>query len=191
MSTAADRFREGRHRADPRRLGSSIAVVGGLVFAFANGDGAIDQPWLLGLRILAAALAALCVWRLFVAPRPLGAPATPHRFAWLLYLCSVAAMLAAIAGGRALLAAIGAEHAAPAWIAVCVGAHFVPFAIAFRERMLTRLGVSVAVVGAVGVALAIALGAPWGDLGAILAGIVQLTVIAAWSLRGRGGAPSD
>ncbi|WP_413317391.1 hypothetical protein AA0Z99_11235 [Agrococcus sp. 1P02AA] len=183
MSTAADRFREGRHRADPRRLGSSIAIVGGLVFALSNGDGAIAQPWLLLLRILAAALAALCAWRLFVRPRPLGAPRAPHRLAWPIYLGSVVAMLAAIAGGRALLAALGAEHAAPAWIAVCVGAHFVPFAIAFRERMLTRLGLSVAVVGAVGVALAIALGSPWGDLGAIVAGIVQLAVVAAWALR--------
>lgn len=176
------RMRQGSHRADPRRIGSSIAIVGGLVFAWSYGDGALPAPWLLALRIVATALAAVCVWRLFLAPRPLGAPATPHRFAWLIYLASVVAMLGAIALGRALLAGAGTEHAAGSWIAVCVGAHFLPFAWAFRERMLARLGLVVAGVGAVGVALGLALGEPWGELGAVVAGIAQLSVLVTWAL---------
>lgn len=179
------RMREGRHPADPRRIGSSIAVVGGLVFAWSYGDGAVAEPWLLVLRILATVLAALCVWRLFLAPAALGAPAAPHRFAWLIYLGSVAAMLAAIAGGRALLVAIDAPHAAASWIAVCVGLHFIPFALAFRERMLARLGIVVAGAGSLGVILALTLGAPWGELFAVVAGIAQLAVLTAWALQRR------
>ncbi|SFS11029.1 hypothetical protein SAMN04487783_1502 [Agrococcus baldri] len=179
------RMREGSHHADPRRVGASIAIGGGLVFACSYGDGAVAEPWLSVLRIAAVALAALCVWRLFFAPAALGAPATPHRFAWLLYLGSVAAMLAGIAAGRALLAGMDAEHAAGSWIAVCVGAHFVPFAWAFRERMLARLGLFVAGLGVVGVALALTLGEPWGELGAIVAGLAQLGTISAWAMGAR------
>lgn len=179
------RMRVGSHHADPRRLGASIAIGGGLIFAFSYGNEAIGQPWLLALRIVSVALAALCVWRLFFAPVALGAPATPRRFAWLLYLGSVAAMLAAIAIGRALLAGIGAEHAAGSWIAVCVGAHFIPFAWAFRERMLAGLGLTVAGVGAAGLALALTIGEPWGELGAVVAGLAQLTTLAVWAVRAR------
>ncbi|GEK79253.1 hypothetical protein ABA31_06040 [Agrococcus baldri] len=179
------RMHEGRHRADPRRVGSSIAIVGGLVFAWSYGTDAVSEAWLLALRIVAVALAALCVWRLFLAPAALGAPATPHRFAWLLYLGSVAAMLAAIAGGRALLTGVDATHAAGSWIAVCVGLHFIPFAWAFRERMLARLGRVVAAAGIVGLALALTLGEPWGELGAVVAGVAQLTVLAGWALARR------
>ena len=176
-------MREGRHRADPRRIGSSIAIVGGLVFAWSYGDGALAEPWLLALRIVASALAAFCVWRLFFAPLALGAPAAPRRAARLVYLLSVAAMLATIAAGRALLATAGAEHAGGSWIAVCVGAHFLPFAWAFRERMLTRLGLVVAGIGAVGVVLALIVGAPWGETGAVAAGLAQLGVLAVWAAR--------
>lgn len=181
------RMRAGSHHADPRRIGASIAIGGGLVFGFSYGAGAIAEPWLIALRTLAVALAALSVWRLFFAPVPLGAPSTPRRFAWLVYLGSVAAMLAAIAAGRALLAGIGAEHAAGSWIAMCVGLHFIPFAWAFRERMLARLGLTVAGVGVVGAVLALALGEPWGELGAIIAGVAQLATIAVWAV----GAPSN
>ncbi|MCH1881497.1 hypothetical protein [Agrococcus sp. ARC_14] len=175
----------GRHRADPRRIGSMIAVIGGLVFVFSSGDGALPLPWLLAARIVAVALAALCVWCLLVAPRALGAPATPHRFAWLLYLGSVAAMLGAIALGRALLVSAGAAQAGPSWIAVCVGLHFIPFALAFGERMLTRLGLTVTVAGVAGVVLALVIGEPWGELGAIVAGLAQLTTLAVWAVRAR------
>lgn len=175
------RMQQGSHPADPRRIGASVAVVGGLVFAWSYGDGAIDAPWLLAVRIAATALAAWCLWRLFLAPVALGAPATPRRLAGLAYLLSVAAMLGAIALGRALLAAGDAEHAAGSWIAVCVGAHFLPFAWAFRERMLVALGGVVVTVGAAGLALALTLGPPWGALGAVAAGLAQLTTIAVWS----------
>lgn len=141
------RMREGTHPGDPRRIGSSVAIVGGIVFAFANGGGVVEPPWLLALRILAVSLAAVCVWGLFIAPASLGTPAQPHRLAWLIYLLSVVAMLAAIAGGRALLVGAGLEHANSSWIAVCVGLHFIPFAWAFRERMLAGLGLAVAAVG--------------------------------------------
>ncbi|MFX4271146.1 hypothetical protein ACQBAR_11100 [Propionibacteriaceae bacterium Y1685] len=179
------RMSEGRHPADPRRIGSLIAIVGGLVFAWSYGDDAVAEPWLLALRIAASVLAALCAWRLFLAPAALGAPAAPHRFAWFIYLGSVAGMLAAIACGRALLVAIDAPHAAGTWIAVCVGLHFIPFAVAFRERMLARLGIVVAGAGSLGVLLALTLGAPWGELCAVVAGIAQLAVLAAWAFTRR------
>lgn len=180
-----ERMRRGEHPADPRRLGSTVAVIGGVVFAWSYGDGVVDPTLLLVLRVLATAAAVYCLWRMYLRPVALGMPPQPHRFAWLIYLGSVVAMLVAIALGRWLLASNGLEHAAPAWIAACVGLHFLPFAWAFRERMLTLLGWAVGLTGLAGVALAIALGAPWGDLGAIVAGLVQLGVVAAWASTAR------
>ena len=174
------RMERGEHPMDPRRLGSSIAVVGGVVFVAANAP-VLGAPvrWL--LLLAAVALAAWLVWRLFLRPRSLGTPQVPHRFAGLIYLISVVAMLALIAAGGAWLRASGHEAAQPSLIALVVGLHFVPFAMAFREPMLIQLGTAVAAMGAVGLVLGILLGDPWGAGAAVAAGFVQLGVVAAWA----------
>lgn len=175
----------GEHPADPRRLGALIAVVGGVVFGFANGDGELPAGLLVALRAAIALLAVACVVLLFLRRRPMGPPAMPRRLAGLVYAASVVAMLGAIALGRAALDALGAAHAGPAWIAVCVGLHFLPFAWAFRERMLVRLGLAVAAVGAAGTVAGVLAGQPWGSAAAIAAGVVQLVTVAVWAARGR------
>lgn len=178
--TQRERMEQGAHPMDPRRLGSSIAVVGGVVFVAANAP-VLGAPvrWL--LLLAAVALAAWLVWRLFLRPRSLGTPQAPHRFAGLIYLISVVAMLALIAAGGAWLRASGHEAAQPSLIALVVGLHFVPFAMAFREPMLIQLGTAVAAMGAVGLVLGILLGDPWGAGAAFAAGFVQLGVVAAWA----------
>lgn len=178
------RFLEGTHPADPRRTGSMVAVVGGIVFVAAN-SGALPAPWPVVLIALAAVIAAAIVYRFFIRPASLGAPRRPHRFAWGIYLASVVAMIGAIALGRSAAGAAGAEHLNPSIIAFCVGAHFLPFAWAFRERMIVGLAIAVASLGALGVAAGIVLGPPWASLFAVAAGFAQLLIIAVWAWRPR------
>lgn len=172
----------GTHPADPRRLGAVVGIAGGLVFVLANGEG-IDGGILVVARALALGLAAWALARLFLVRRALGAPLPLRRGAAIVYLGAVAGMIALIALGRGVLASWDAAGAAPSWIAVCVGLHLLPFAWAFRMRMLTTLGIAVAATGTVGVAAGLIAGGPWGHVGAIVAGLVQLSVVAVWAER--------
>lgn len=179
--TPENRWRTGTHPLDPRRLGSTVAVVGGLVFAWAYGADTIAAPLLLIVRLIASCVAAAAFVTLFVRPVSLGEPRRVHPAAGLIYAGSVAAMLAGIMAGRGWLTAHGAVQALPSWVVTCVGLHFVPFALAFRERMLLWLGWIVGGLGMLFVALALGLGAAWGDAGALVASIVQPGIIAAWA----------
>lgn len=175
---------EGRSRLDPRRIGAIVGIVGGLVFAT---DYRSFLPGAAQLVVvgLAVALAVATLAALFVRPRALGRPATLANRAWLVYLASVAGMLALIAVGRWLLASVGHEAAAPAVIVLAVGAHLLPFAAAFRERHFRDVGLALVVLGAVGLAVGILVGAPVGQATAVLAGLVMLALMVAYAVRGR------
>lgn len=166
---------------DPRRWGSVIGLVGGLVFigsySSVLGAAAARLAWTAGIALAVSALFAH-----YVRPVSLGPLARPHPLALAIYGGSVVGQLALIAAGTRALTATGHSELQPALIAAVVGLHFIPFACAFREPMFLRLGGAVAGAGAVGLAAG-ALGMPHAaDAAAVLAGLIMLTIIATWAL---------
>lgn len=176
-----ERMHRGESRFDPRRFGSVVGVVGGVVFVVSYVD-FLSLPLRWAASGVAVGLALAALYFLFVRPRRLGPPAQPHRFALLIYLASVALMLALIAVGRLALDASSHADAAPSLIAIVVGLHFLPFALAFRTPFLRLLGLATAAIGIVGVALAILLGQPWGPAGAVVAGLAMLLLLQRYAL---------
>ena len=168
---------------DPRRWGSLVGLVGGLVFIASYssvlGSAVSAAAWAVGLVLVLAALSAHYVW-----PVALGPMARPSRFALATYLACVAGELALISLGSRALTAAGDGELRPALIAAVVGLHFIPFAWAFHERMFLWLGSLVCVLGASGL-LAGAMGvAQAAEAAAVLAGLVMMIVITAYA-RGR------
>ncbi|WP_407991923.1 hypothetical protein [Kitasatospora sp. CMC57] len=136
-----------------RLIGSAF----GLVFIQANA-GALPNAVGVPLRVLA--LAALLLLGVFNR-RPVRESTTsspPHfgRYYWLV----AAAEVAGIAVGLAVInRALHTPAATAGWIAFVVGVHFFGLATAWNRPPLRILGGSMAVCGAVGMALAF-LGAP-------------------------------
>ncbi len=168
---------------DPRRWGSLIGVVGGLVFVFDNGR-ALGPVVAVVSGVTAVLLTLVIMYGHYVRPRALGVLRRPHPAALIVYVLCVAGEVALLAAGSGLLVQYEAEDLRPALIAAVVGLHFLPFSWAFSERrflllggLLTALGTAGLIVGAAGVARA-AQGA------ATAAGLAMLTVIAAYA-RGR------
>lgn len=162
--------------ADPRRWGSLIGLVGGMVFIGSSSSelGAVASmtAWAAGVALVMVALFAH-----YVRPAPLGLIARPHPFALAIYCGCVLGELALIAVGSRTLIAVERGELQPALIAAVVGLHFFPFAWAFHERMFFYLGAAVAVTGAAGL-LAGALGVPHAaDALAVVAGLVMITII--------------
>lgn len=171
---------------DPRVWGTFVGAAGGSVFVLSN-RGALDDPW---------PLVALVVWVLVFAgylavtllvPRAFLRPAAVGRSAILVYLVSVAAMIAVIQLGRILLESMGRADVLPGVIVLAVGAHFFPFAGAFHDPFFTRLAWVMVVLGV----LAVALGLAWTPTAtaavAVFTGLVMLTMLAgyAWAMRPR------
>jgi len=168
---------------DPRRWGSLIGLIGGLVFigsySSALGAAVSATAWTAGVVLVLAALSAHYVW-----PVALGPMARPSRLALATYLACVAGELALINLGSRALTAAGDGELRPALIAAVVGLHFIPFAWTFHERMFFWLGGLVCVLGATGL-LAGAMGvAHAAEAAAVLAGLVMLIVITVYA-RGR------
>jgi len=168
---------------DPRRWGSLIGLIGGLVFigSYSSVLGAVVSTiaWTAGVVLVLAALSAHFVW-----PVALGPMVRPSGFALATYGACVAGELAIINLGSRALTAAGAGELRPALIAAVVGLHFIPFAWAFKERMffwlgglVCGLGVTGLLAGAVGVAHA-------AEALAVLSGLVMLVVITMYA-RGR------
>ncbi len=168
---------------DPRRWGSLIGLIGGLVFigsySSVLGVAVSTVAWTAGVVLVLAALSAHFVW-----PVALGPMARPSGFALATYGACVAGELAIINLGSRALTAAGAGELRPALIAAVVGLHFIPFAWAFKERMffwlgglVCGLGVTGLLAGAVGVAHA-------AEALAVLSGLVMLVVITMYA-RGR------
>jgi hypothetical protein len=168
---------------DPRRWGSVIGLIGGLVFigSYSSVLGAVVSmvAWVAGVVLVLAALSAHYMW-----PVALGPMARPTRFALATYVACVAGELALINLGSRALTAAGDGELRPGLIAAVVGLHFIPFAWAFNERMFLWLGGLVCGLGATGL-LAGALGvAHAAEALAVLSGIIMLIVITVYA-RGR------
>ncbi len=168
---------------DPRRWGSLIGLIGGLVFigsySSVLGAAVSTVAWAAGVVLVLAALSAHYVW-----PVALGPMARPSRSALATYVACVAGELALISLGSRALTAAGDGELRPGLIAAVVGLHFIPFAWAFNERMFFWLGGLVCGLGATGL-LAGALGVGHAaEALAVLSGLVMLIVITVYA-RGR------
>lgn len=174
------RVREGRSRTDPRRFGVLAPVIGGIVFVNA-GLAELDLSWGWVLRAVAILLAVACVLQLFLRPAALGGPERMHWSAIAIWLAGIVFMIVGvrIAGGAA--DAAGMEYLRPAINAAFVGAHFIPYAWAFSTRMIIPLGIGVALIGVLGVVAGIVAGPPWPAVAAILAGLVQMSIVLVWA----------
>ncbi|WP_460308544.1 hypothetical protein [Actinocorallia aurea] len=153
----------------PDRIGVLVGAVFGLVWVEVNA-GAAGAPVDLVLRV-AGAVAFLAVlaglWRARGAAPPDGAGRPGFGPGYRLVL---AVELAAFLGGNALLnGPLGLPDAVPAWIAFVVGAHFVALARVWREPSIGWVGGAAALLGAIGVGMAVA-GAS-GDAIALTAGV--------------------
>lgn len=177
--------------ADPRRWGSLIGLVGGIVFI--GSYSAVFGPvvsaiaWVGGVAGVLAALFAH-----YVRPVPLGPFARPRRLALAAYCGCVLGELALIAAGSRVLTATGHSELQPALIAAVVGLHFMPFAWAFQEGMFLYLGGALTAIGAAGLAAGL-LGVPHAaDAAAVVAGVVMLIIITLYA-QGRfaPAAPAD
>ncbi len=171
-------FGRGRERLWlPGVWGTIVGAVGATVFVMAN-RGALPAPWP-NLAVFAW-LAALMVYVFFVffRRRVFAEFVAVAPSAGLVYVASVAAMIALIRFGSALLPDDRVVELRPALIVIAVGLHFLPFATAFRTPMFKVLGSLMLAMGAVGLGL----GWWWDDLAAaasaVVAGVVMLLVIA-------------
>ncbi|MEO7587375.1 MAG: hypothetical protein ABIS84_05045 [Arachnia sp.] len=168
---------------DPRRWGSLIGLIGGMVFitGYSASLGQIVSIVALttGLGLVGAALFAH-----YIRPVALGPLARPSKVALLTYVACVVAELALISLGSRALTASGHDDLRPALIAAVVGLHFIPFALAFGERMFYWLGSLVAALGVTGLTAG-ALGVPHAaDAMAVIAGLAMQVIILLYA-RGR------
>ena len=168
---------------DPRRWGSLIGIVGGLVFIFSYTPPLGAVVSIVG-AVAGVVLAAIALVTLYVRPRSLGPLRRPSRSALFIYVSCVVAELAAIALGTRLLVSTGHADLRPALIAGIVGAHFVPFAWAFGERLFFFLGSTLVVFGCAGLVIGY-LGVPHAaELAAVLSGVAMLALLVVYA---RGG----
>jgi hypothetical protein len=138
-----------------QRLGSLIGGGFGLIYVEVNA-GALAGPAAAGLRI-AGGLAFAGLVALLAARRDPVAPArgAAHGGFGPRYWLVVAAEVAAIAGGSALLnGPLDRPRAVVAWISVVVGVHFFALAALWRVSLFRWLGAAIAVCGLAGLAAA-------------------------------------
>lgn len=131
-----------------RPIGSIVGAIAGLVFVLVNA-GAVTASLL--WRIAAAVAFAAVIW--FVVLRgPDVEPEPPSREALRTYGISVVAMVVAIpVGARILSDVLDKPNAVLVWVVFVVGAHFLPFAHAFRLPVFRWLAASLIVVSIIGV----------------------------------------
>lgn len=128
-------------------IGSIIGATAGLAFVLVNAGA---TPASLVLRAAAIVAFFAIIW--FVVLRgPAVDHARPNRQGITVYALSVAVMILAIPAGAAVLRQVVDEpDAVPIWVIFVVGAHFWPFARAFRLPVFAWLSLSLIVVSLLG-----------------------------------------
>ncbi|MEO7060190.1 MAG: hypothetical protein ABI083_10740 [Lapillicoccus sp.] len=163
------------------KVGSLIGCCGGLAFYLINA-GPLSGSWPLVVQILGVVLFVVVVG-LVLRARVIGHGGEPTRGQLRAYGWTVIGEVAAIfIGSRVLVAVSDRTTVSLPWVAVVLGVHFVIFAPIFKEPVFAWFGVPIAVLGVVGLGLALA------DTGAatigVVAGIIPGTIMfaaVAWS----------
>lgn len=179
------------HRFDirsPRRLGSLIGAVFGLIYVLVNA-GSLPSDAAIPLRalgVIAFVVVLVALARAEADAQPTGERGFGPGF-WPVVAGEVVAL---VVGLRLLNGPLGAPDAGVAWVSFVVGAHFVVLAAVFRERLYLWLGVAIGVCGVAGLGLAAlaAAAAPIAVVSGVIPGAVLLTA-GWWGTRpaGQGG----
>ncbi len=138
-----------------QRTGSLIAAVFGLMYVLVN-TGSLSTPWMVALRILAAAAFLAVLVTLLRSGRPAPRSSTPDsrvfgRGYWLVVAVEVVALFV---GVRVISGPLDLPQAAVAWVTVVVGVHFIALGFVFRQRFFHRLGAVLTTLGLTGFVLA-------------------------------------
>jgi hypothetical protein len=166
-------------------LGSLIGANGGLVFVLVNA-GELPGRSALPLRVIAviAFIAVIGVTLRSGSATP-GGPA-PDRRAWRTYLICVVAMVAAIPLGSVVLTrTFGQPTLVLPWVVLVVGAHFLPFAAAFRAGIFRALSWTLIAIALVGGTAAVSVDPTVAPLTGVVAGFALLAFSAAGPLQWR------
>lgn len=168
------------------RIGAMIGSIGGLVFVLINA-GELSAPVSTVARVVGVLAFAAVVW--FAVIRPSGAqgPAEPpSRQAIRVYGTSVTAMALGIPVGAGVINNVLHQPALTVpWVVLLVGAHFLPFAGAFKAPVFARLGwtmIGLAVAGGVLALTVTPAASPWTG---VLGGLALLGFSAAGSQQAR------
>lgn len=163
-----------------QRLGSMIGAIGGVAFVLMNA-GALGSPLGSVSRVVGVVVFAFAFWYAVIRtrnhptrPRP---PAEALRVYW---ICVVAEVVAIPLGNQVLVRVFDRPDLTPVWVVFVVGAHFLPFARAFRVPLFTGLGVALIVVALIGGLATVTI----SPLGAPLAGVVAGFVLLAFAVLG-------
>ncbi len=170
-----------------QRLGSLIGAVGGLLFVLLNA-GPLGSPTSTALRLAGAVGFVVAVWYAVIRTRSWTPDPRPGTAALRIYWLCVIGEALAIPIGVLVLVRLNQPTLTPAWVVLVVGAHFLPFARAFRVPLFTLLAWSLIVVAVIG-GLVTAMGAARGATTAgVIAGFLLLAfAVAGATLRGRTG----
>ncbi|WP_191842074.1 hypothetical protein [Catellatospora chokoriensis] len=168
------------------RIGAMIGSIGGLIFVLINA-GQLAAPVDTLARVVGVLAFVAVVW--FAVIRPSGAqgPAEPpSRQAIRVYGASVTAMAVGIPVGAGIVNNVLHQPLLTVpWVVFAVGAHFLPFAAAFRAPVFGRLGwtmIALAVVGGVLALTVTEAASPWTG---VLGGLALLGFSAAGSQQAR------
>lgn len=161
----------------PMVSGGLIGAIGGAAFVF-SGIAALESEHTRILAPLAVVLVAYTFASVLLPRRTLPALPEPQPWAKRVYQVSVIVMLALLPVTWLASRALGAPSAQIALVAAVVGAHFLPFASAFKSPVFTWIGGSMLLLGIAGAVLA-ATGTPAGGPAcATAAGAAMLAIIA-------------
>ncbi len=165
------------------QLGSLVGAIGGLVFVLANAGG-LPGGAATALRVVAVvAFVAAIALTIRSVPRTAGHP-PPDRRAWRVYLICVVAMVAAFPlGSLVLTRALGRSELVLPWVVLVVGAHFLPFASAFRAGIFRVLSWALIAIALVGGLVTVLVGPAASAGTGVLAGFALLAFAAAGPLR--------
>lgn len=166
--------------ADPRRWGSLIGLVGGMVF-IAGYSAGFNSVISITVQILGLGLVGAALFAHYIRPVALGPLTRPRPAALATYGACVVGELVLINLGSRALVATGDSDLRPALIAAVVGLHFVPFAWAFGERMFYWLGGLVATLGVLGLLAGFMGVANAADTMAVTAGLSMLVLITSYA----------
>ncbi|WP_155375063.1 V-type ATP synthase subunit I domain-containing protein [Catellatospora vulcania] len=168
------------------RIGAMIGSIGGLVFILVNA-GQLSAPVDTLVRVVGVLAFVAVVW--FAVIRPVGVPGPaepPSRQAIRVYGFSVTAMALGIPVGAGVINNVLHQPVLTVpWVVLVVGAHFLPFAGAFRAPVFARLGwvmIGLAIVGGVLALTVTEAASPWTG---VLGGVALLGFSAAGSQQDR------
>jgi hypothetical protein len=166
----------------PRRVGSLIGAVFGLIYVLVNSS-SLPPEAAIPLRVIGV-IAFLVVLVSVARADERAGPADARGFGPGFWPVVAGEVVALAVGLRLINGPLDVPDAAVAWVSFVVGAHFVVLAVVFGERLYAWLGVAIGTCGVAGLGMA-ALGTGAGSI-AVVSGVIPGAVLLAagwWGTR--------